>query len=119
MTREQDIHIKVYGDPGLGDSEPAYRMTTKGRDTYILARDGAVLSRTDGPGGWDYAHRWHIVGFGTRANSGTLIGLTDAAEGANVGQGWIHDLDHGTHGMWGSPRLDKLASITRISARSA
>jgi hypothetical protein len=109
--------VRVYGDPARGDNTPAFRLTTKGRDIYILARDGAVLSRTNGPSGWDYAHGWHIIGFGTRANSRHLVSLDEAADGVDTGQGWVHDLDHGTRRMWaggGEPSSERLASLTRI-----
>jgi hypothetical protein len=111
---EQTLHIRAYGEPGLDDSTPAYILTLHDRTVYTLARDGAVLARTDGPNGWNYAHRWHITGFGTRPNSGHLVSVEDAANGADIGQGWVHDLDHGTHRMWASPSTQRAASVRPV-----
>jgi hypothetical protein len=34
--------------------------------------------------------------------------------GANIGQGWVHDLDHGTHRIWGSPTGHRFGSLIRF-----
>lgn len=40
---------------------------------------------------------WRITGISTRLDSRRLVSLEDAANGAVIGQGWVHDFDHGTH----------------------
>ena len=116
MRPELELHVRAYGDPARGDDTPAFRLTTKGRETFILARDGAIIRHgSNGQDRPDYdMHKWHVLGFGTRANSRRIVTLDEAADGAETGQGWVHDLDHGTHRMWGSPSDRRLASITRI-----
>lgn len=86
-----------------------YVMHTKHGTRYELAENGAVLARSDGPAGWDYSGRWIITGFTTRHNAHHLVTLAAAADGAEVGQGWVHDLDHGTHRMWGGDRLARIS----------
>ena len=115
VRAEEALHLEAYGDPARGDSVPVFRMTLKDRTTYTLARDGAVLARSDGPNGWQYAHGWHIVGFGTRMQSQSLVTLSEAADGADTGQGWVHDLDHGTYRMWSMPSGHRLARIERLA----
>lgn len=58
---------------------------------------------------------WMIVGFTTRLNAHHVITLAQAAEGADIGQGWVHDLDHGTHRMWGHPSYRRAVKVTRIA----
>jgi hypothetical protein len=93
-------------------------LVTKGRDIYTLDDEGYVVARSNGPEGWNYGRGWRIVGFKTRHNAHRTISLQEALDGADVGQGWIVDWDHGTFRLWGSPSADKLASIRRIPTRS-
>ncbi len=90
------------------------RMTLKDGTRYDLDDNGNVLARSDGPQGWDYSGKWRILGFTTRHHSRHIITLADALAGADVGQGWIHDLDHGSHRMWGSPTGRRLASLAKV-----
>jgi hypothetical protein len=90
-----------------------YRMTTTRGTIYVLAENGAVLSRSNGPKGWDYSGKWVILGATTRFNARAIIGLSEIAENGIPGQGWIHDLDHGTHRSWGSERMRSLQIIER------
>lgn len=81
-----------------------YRITLKSGDYFDtdaagnIAYDSGRNYRRDPANGF-----WQIVGFSTRHNSQYLISLPDAAAGDNIGQGWVHDLDHGTRRMWSHP----------------
>lgn len=91
------------------------RMTLKDGTWYDLDDGGAVLRRSDGPDNWDYSGNWIIVGFKTRHNSTATVSLREALNGADVGQGWIVDKDHGTYRLWGSPSGRRLSRIERVS----
>lgn len=104
-------HLREH-DPSYGRRVCGYTMTLKDGTVYKLAGNGAVISRTDGPKGWDYSGKWIIVGFKRRAHSAHTITLAEAAAGEDIGQGWVVDLDHGTLRLWGSPRLRKVAQVT-------
>lgn len=88
-------------------------MTTKDGTRFDLTDDGAVIDRTDGPRNWDYSGKWVIVGFKKRLHSARTITLAEALQGADVGQGWVVDLDHGTLRLWGGAgrRLATLRSV--------
>jgi len=96
-----------------GRQRRGYRMALRDGTVYVLDADGFVLARSDGPAGWDYRRGWRIVGFATRWNAAHVIPLRDAI-GADTGQGWVHDWDHGTHRMWGSPTGRRLATLERL-----
>lgn len=77
--------------------------TTRGV-RYVLDDVGAVQSRSDGPEGWNYSGKWIITGFRTRWNSRMMVPLASALDGADIGHGYVCDLDHGTPRTWfGSP----------------
>ncbi len=90
-----------------------YQMRLKNYAVYTLADDGTIIARSDGPQGWNYGVGWKILGFGKRVHSNHLVTLSQAANGIDFGQGWVHDLDHGTHRMWGSAGK-RLASIRHV-----
>ncbi len=46
---------------------------------------------------------WQITGITRRLHSRHAVSLEDAANGADIGHGLIHDIDHGTRRMWASP----------------
>jgi hypothetical protein len=54
---------------------------------------------------------WKILGFSTRHNATQIIPIADASRGVSIGQGWVHDLDHGTHRMWGHPKNRRAVSV--------
>lgn len=90
------------------------RMELKNGEVYILDLDGQVLERSDGPRGYAHSGQWQILGVTRRHNAHQIIPLRDVLNGEDFGQGWIHDLDHGTHRMWGSPTGRRLARLDRI-----
>lgn len=93
--------------------KPVYRMTTKGHDYYLLDQDGGILR--DGSRGMEFSgENWKIIGLTTRFNSSHIITLQEAINGVNIGQGWVHDLDHGTHRMWGSPSTRRAIKIETL-----
>ena len=80
-----------------------YKMTLKDYSSWYLSENGRVLwdgTRRRGP----FSEEWRIIGFTTRHNAHRIISLTDAANGEDIGQGWVHDYDHGTRRMWGTSR---------------
>lgn len=89
-----------------------YVLTLKNGEQYTLADNGAVIDRTDGPRGWDYSGQWLILGFTKRHHSARMVSLAAAAAGADIGQGWVHDLDHGHRRMWAMP-TDRRAKAVR------
>lgn len=91
-----------------------YVLTTKANVRFELDADGAVLTRTDGPEGFAYSGKWIILGATTRWNARHIVTLAELADGADFGQGWIHDLDHGTHRVWGNPSSRRLKSVYRV-----
>lgn len=89
----------------------SYRMITTRGNVYTLADDGRVLACSNGPKGWDYSGKWVIVGFTKRHHSRAVLPLDAVLKGGDVGQGWVHDLDHGTRRVWGTERLRSLVKI--------
>lgn len=91
----------------------AYILTCK-HGYFELAQDGTILYDSDR----NYRSEsgdWKILGLATRHNSNQIIPLEDAANGADIGQGWVHDLDHGTHRMWGMPTYRRAVSVRRAA----
>jgi hypothetical protein len=84
--------------------------TTRGA-TYTLDDEGYVLDRSNGPRGWDYAHGWQIIGIAKRHHSRWIVPLFRAVTD-DTGHGIIHDLDHGTHRLWGNERMRSLVKVT-------
>lgn len=97
---------------GTHHSDTAIILFTLDRIVYELDENGAVLWRSNGPKGWDYSGKWLIVGFKRRHHSRETITLDAALGGADTGQGWVIDRDHGTLRMWGT----RLASVSRVVA---
>lgn len=96
-----------------------YEMTLKDGSIWILDAEGNILR--DGTRGMTFAPdgSWRILGFTTRHNGRAIISLRDAANGADLGQGWVHDCDHGTRRMWGMPRSRRAVSIQRRGFKPA
>ena len=55
---------------------------------------------------------WRILGISKRHHSREIIPLAAAASGADIGQGWVHDMDHGTHRMWAMPPNRRAIRVT-------
>ncbi len=86
-----------------------YTMTTTRGNTYTLDQDGKVTARSNGPKGWQYSGQWIILGAATRHHANRWATLEQIIQTGNIpGQGWIHDLDHGTHRVWGMERMKQL-----------
>lgn len=94
-----------------------YRITLK--VGYVLTDDHGNIAE-DHSAGRSYVRTpdpsWRILGFTTRAHAHRLITLAEAADGANIGQGWIHDFDHGARRMWAMPRSNRAVRVTREEA---
>src|SRR5689334_20201957 len=90
---------------------PAYLMTTTRRTLYVLDANGNVLARSNGPRGWTYSGKWTILGATTRHLARRIVPLADIARDGVPGQGWLHDLDHGTHRLWGTERMLALRTV--------
>lgn len=95
-----------------------FRLTTHNRVDYVLDDEGFVVSRTNGPEGWDYKNGWRILGFLKRANSGLdlMVSLPDAANGADIGHGYVVDWDHGYTRVWMGGKHDRAWMIKRLAA---
>ncbi|KKN03935.1 hypothetical protein LCGC14_1102800 [marine sediment metagenome] len=88
----------------------------------IMCKSGYVLTdeagqiRTDAVGRY-YRRQpgpdWRILGLTTRHHAHQIITLAEAADGAWIGQGWIHDMDHGTHRTWSLPRGRRAVRVER------
>lgn len=87
-------------------------MTTTTGVRFTLDDDGRVTARSNGPSGWDYSGKWRIVGFRTRLHAHRVISLSEAIAGADVGQGWVVDDDHGTIRTWAGPANGRLRSLS-------
>ncbi len=88
------IHLKS----GYVDTDSRGRITYDSRRNYSCEpHDG-----------------WLILGISTRHNSNCIVSLERAANGESIGQGWIHDLDHGTHRIWGMPKTDRAVRVERL-----
>lgn len=61
---------------------------------------------------------WRITGIATRLNARFSVALKDAANGVKIGQGWVRDLDHGTHRLWISPPDRRAVWVERITLES-
>lgn len=91
-----------------------YRIDCK--QGYVLTDEHGNITRDCV--GRDYRRTpdpsWRIAGIATRFNARWLVSLAAAADGANIGQGWIHDVDHGTARMWANPSYRRAVRVTRI-----
>jgi hypothetical protein len=59
---------------------------------------------------------WKILGIATRHTSSHYSNLSDCvADPSLIGQGWIHDLDHGTHRMWGMPKHRRAVRVEHVA----
>lgn len=116
--RDWDIEVRTMDERVYADADDgsALRMELKNGEVYILDLDGQVLQRSDGPQGHSYSGQWRIIGFTRRSNAHQIITLQEVLAGENFGQGWIHDVDHGTRRMWGHPTGRRLARLDRIPA---
>lgn len=91
-----------------------YVIRTSQGNTYNTDDNGAVISRSNGPEGWDYGQNWVILGTSTRHNAHHVNRLADvAADAGLLGQGWVHDVDHGQRRMWGNERA---VSVQKVGA---
>lgn len=88
----------------------------------ITCVSGYVLTDDDGNIAEDHVGRdyvrtpdpsWRIVGFTRRHHSHRIITLAQAAAGTDIGQGWVHDVDHGTRRMWGHPSYRRAVRVTQ------
>lgn len=90
-----------------------YKLTTKHGDHFYLEHTGQVIATSDRPG-YIYSGEWVILGVTTRHNAHRIISLSELLEGTDPGHGWIHDVDHGTHRVWGHPSDRRFASLVYI-----
>ena len=98
-----------------------------GHGYRIICKGGYVLTDAEGNIAEDHLGRdyvcepapdWRIVGFSTRFNAYRLISLAQAADGEPLGQGWVHDVDHGTRRLWGMPKDRRAVRVERIGTWS-
>ena len=91
-----------------------YEMRLKDGSTWIISAEGDVLH--DGSRNMDFNAdgMWKILGFTKRIHSHKIISLAEAADGADLGQGWVHDLDHGTHRIWCQPSNRRVVSVRKM-----
>lgn len=91
-------------------------MKLKDDSTWVLGSECDVLH--DGTRNMDFAAlgTWKILGFTKRHHSREIISLAEAANGADLGQGWVHDLDHGTHRIWCQPSNHRAVSVREITS---
>lgn len=93
----------------------AYGMRLKDFSVWYLDSNGGVLYDGSRAMSWEAPHTtWRILGFSKRFHSHTVIKLANSI-GEDLGQGWIHDFDHGTHRVWGSPRARKIDAVWRVN----
>lgn len=90
------------------------QMTLKDGIIYKLDDNGNVLDRSDGPRGWNYSGRWTIIGFLRRWNSRKMIPLQAALNGADIGHGYVVDLDGGSMRVWMSPSNHRVSRLERV-----
>lgn len=94
-----------------------YRLTLK-QGAYVITDDSKRIVR-DVDTARDYrrvpSDTWYIIGIGRRHHSRELISLASASDGADIGQGWIHDIDHGTHRMWCMPKHRRVTKVERVT----
>jgi hypothetical protein len=97
------------------DTRTRYILTLRSGAKYELDSDGAVLYRTDGPDrSWNYGGRWRILGLAAQWDHGYTVSLAAAAAGVPFGEGYVHDIDHGTRRVWGHPDDRRAASVRDI-----
>lgn len=93
-------------------TQATYRLYCK-VGYFDLATDGTILYDSSR----DYypdSGEWRVLGFGTRFNSRHVVPLAEAADGATIGHGFVHDMDHGTHRTWMMPRDRRAVSVKRL-----
>ena len=99
-----------------GNPQPYYILYCK-CGYFELAQDGTILYDSNRNYHSTSGH-WKVLGFATRYNSSSYVTLQAAANGVPIGQGWVYDIDHGTHRMWASPSHLRAISVSRISTSS-
>jgi hypothetical protein len=90
-----------------------YRITLK--SGYILTDINGRITLDAAGRHYECAPRddWKIVGIGKRHHSAFLVSLAQAAAGESIGQGWVHDVDHGTHRMWAMPTSRRAVKVEK------
>ena len=96
----------------MKSTQAIYRLHTDG-GYYVLAANGTILFDSSRNYRSD-SEQWRVIGIGKRHHSRDLISLSEAADGADFGQGWVHDLDHGTHRIWGMPHSRRARQVVRL-----
>ena len=95
------------------NKQAAYILTTRDGGRFTLSASGAILKDHDR--GLEFSgESWRILGFTKRHHSRDIIPIEAAARGEDIGQGWVHDLDHGTHRMWGHPTGRRAVSVRPV-----
>lgn len=97
-----------------------YCMTVKNGAYYYLTENGGILWDGTRDMAFEAPHdSWRVIGFTTRHNGNRIITLAEAANGEDIGQGWVHDLDHGTHRMWAMPKYLRARKIIRLKGANS
>lgn len=97
-----------------------FRITLKDGAFVDTDTDGRIVRDYDPTSSRDYRceprDAWKIVGITKRFHSRDVATLSDCAHDASyIGQGWIHDIDHGTRREWCSPKHRRATRVTYIT----
>lgn len=98
-------------------------ITLKAGARFYCADDGGIIFDGERKYASSGSRSWAILGFSRRWNANYMIPLAEIADmpaeeqAKALGHGIVHDLDHGTHRIWGSPSGNRAVKVERTGGR--
>lgn len=97
-------------------NSPGYVIYLKNNSHFVTDEAGNILFDGDRNTAFRADGRWKILGFARRHTANRIqVSLRAAADGEDLGQGWVFDLDHGMTRMWGSPGHRRAKRVLHVS----
>lgn len=97
-------------------SIPGYVIYLKNGSHFVTDEAGNILFDGDRKMSFPPDGAWKILGFARRHNAHSIqVTLREAADGADLGQGWVFDRDHGTTRMWGMPAYRRAVRVLHFA----
>lgn len=88
-----------------------YRIRLKSFQYFDVDDAGRVMYDSERGYRCEPHDGWKILGFSRRHHSYHLVTLEQASTGADLGHGFVHDLDHGTQRMWAHPSDQRATKV--------
>ena len=92
-----------------------YRLTLKSGAYVVTRADGSIRYDSERHYLREATPDWRIIGIGSRFNSRQLATLAECADTpTRIGQGWVHDYDHGARRVWCMPKHRRVVRVERL-----